>query len=88
MSEIIKCLRLENGDVVIGLVSENVTSYTVKEAHACIVELKGTDMEVGLAPWIPYAKDYTFNIKKVRVVAAFEPRPNLAQNFKVLTGNK
>lgn len=88
MSEIIKCLRLENGDVVIGLVSENVTSYTVKEAHACIVELKGTNMEVGLAPWIPYAKDYTFNIKKVRVVAAFEPRPNLAQNFKVLTGNK
>jgi hypothetical protein len=88
VSEIIKCLRLENGDVVIGLVSENVTSYTVKEAHACIVELKGTNMEVGLAPWIPYAKDYTFNIKKVRVVAAFEPRPNLAQNFKVLTGNK
>jgi len=88
VSEIIKCLRLENGDVVIGLVSENVTSYTVKEAHACIVELKGTNMEVGLAPWIPYAKDYTFNIKKVRVVAAFEPRPNLAQNFKVLTVNK
>ncbi len=88
MSEIIKCLRLENGDVVIGLVSENVTSYTVKEAHACIVELKGTNMEVGLAPWIPYAKDHTFKISKVRVVTSFEPRPNLAQNFKVLTGNK
>jgi hypothetical protein len=45
-------------------------------------------MEVGLAPWIPYAKDFTFDISKVRVVACFEPRPNLATNYKVLTGNK
>ena len=88
MSEIIKCLRLENGDVVIGLVSENVTSYTVKEAHACIVELKGTNMEVGLAPWLPYAKDYTFNIKAVRVVTEFEPRPQLEQNYRVLIGKQ
>lgn len=88
MSEIIKCLRLENGDVVIGLVTENALSYTVKEAHACITAIQGDTMEVGLAPWIPFAKDYTFIIKKVRVVTSFEPRPNLAQNFKVLTGNK
>jgi len=88
MSEIIKCLRLENGDVVIGLVTENALSYTVKEAHACITAIQGDTMEVGLAPWIPFAKDYTFTIKKVRVVTSFEPRPNLAQNFKVLTGNK
>ena len=88
MSKAIKCLRLENGDVVIGLVTEGPLNYTVEEAHACIVEVKGTNMEVGLAPWIPYAKDYTFKISKVRVVTSFEPRPNLAQNFKVLTGNK
>jgi hypothetical protein len=88
MSNPIKCLRLENGDVVIGKVTEKLFKYVVEEAHACIVEIQGGQMEVGLAPWIPYAKDYTFKISKVRVVSCFEPRPNLAQNYKVLTGNK
>jgi hypothetical protein len=45
-------------------------------------------MEVGLAPWLPYAKDYTFNIKAVRVVTTFEPRPQLETNFRVLIGKQ
>jgi|MDSY01.1.fsa_nt_gb hypothetical protein len=88
MSNSIKCLRLENGDVVIGKVKESFFKYTVEEAHACIVTVEGEQMEVGLAPWVPYAKDFTFDISKVRVVTCFEPRPNLATNYKVLTGNK
>ena len=88
----VKCLRLENGDTIIGFVSENKffgkTTYTIEDTHACIVQVEGGNMEVGLAPWLPYAKDYTFKISKVRVVSCFEPRPNLAQNYKVLTGNK
>ena len=35
MSNLIKCLRLENGDVVIGKVKESFFKYTVEEAHAC-----------------------------------------------------
>ena len=49
MSNPIKCLRLENGDVVIGKVTEKLFKYVVEEAHACIVEIQGGQMEVGLA---------------------------------------
>jgi hypothetical protein len=45
-------------------------------------------MEVGLAPWLPYAKDYTFQIKGIRVVTTFEPRPQLETNFRVLIGKQ
>ena len=88
----VKCLRLENGDTLIGFVSERgvvgKTSYTIEDTHACLVDVVNGNMEVGLAPWLPYAKDYTFNIKAVRVVTEFEPRPQLEQNYRVLIGKQ
>mgnify|MGYP000029110603 FL=1 len=88
----VKCLRLENGDTIIGFVSENKffgkTTYTIEDTHACIVQVDGGNMEVGLAPWLPYAKDYTFQIKGIRVVTTFEPRPQLETNFRVLIGKQ
>ena len=88
----VKCLRLENGDTIIGFVSEHgvvgKTSYNIEDTHACIIQVDGGNMEVGLAPWLPYAKDYTFNIKAVRVVTTFEPRPQLETNFRVLIGKQ
>lgn len=45
-------------------------------------------MNVNLAPWIPYAKEYTFKINKSKVISCFDARPQLEQNFKVQTGNR
>ena len=45
-------------------------------------------MNVNLAPWIPYAKEYTFKINKNKVISCFDARPQLEQNFKVQTGNR
>ena len=88
----VKCLRLENGDTIIGFVSEHgvvgKTSDTIEDTHACIIQVDGGNMEVALAPWLPYAKDYTFNIKAVRVVTTFSPRPQLETNFRVLIGKQ
>ena len=64
------------------------TTYTIEDTHACIVQVEGGNMEVGLAPWLPYAKDYTFQIKGIRVVTTFEPRPQLETNFRVLIGKQ
>ena len=88
----VKCLRLENGDTIIGFVSEygvvGNKNFKIEDTHACIVQVDGGNMEVGLAPWLPYAKDYTFNIKAVRVVTTFAPRPQLETNFRVLIGKQ
>ena len=38
-------------------------------------------------PWIPYAKEYEFIIKKDLYKQYLKPRPQLETNFKIATGN-
>lgn len=84
----VKCLLLETGEVIIGFVRNNYLSYTIIDAQACIINVEEGQMNVNLAPWIPYAKEYTFKINKNKVISCFDARPQLEQNFKVQTGNR
>jgi len=45
-------------------------------------------MEVNLAPWLPYAREYNFVIPKSQIITTFKVRPNLETNYKIATGNK
>ena len=84
----VKCIRLDTGEVLSGFVEKHFNGdYTIRDAQTCIMEVKDGHMEVNLAPWIPFAKEYTFRINKSLIQTVFDAKPQLETNFKVATGN-
>jgi hypothetical protein len=86
----IKAVKLLGGEVIIGIVTDSIfkTSVTVSEAQLCISNVIDGRMEVNLAPWLPYAREYDFVVPKSQILTMFKVRPNLETNYKVATGNK
>lgn len=86
----IKAVKLLGGEVIMGIVTESPwkTSIVISEAQQCISSVEDGRMEVNLAPWLPYAREYDFVVPKSQVLTMFKVRPNLETNYKVATGNK
>ena len=85
----VKCIRLDTGEVLIGFVERTILgNYKIIDAQICLTNKEDGKYEVNLAPWIPFAKEYTFILNSDLVQTVFEPRPQLETNFKVATGNK
>ncbi len=85
----VKCIRLDTGEVLIGFVERTILgNYKIVDAQICLTNTEDGKYEVNLAPWIPFAKEYTFILNNDLVQTVFEPRPQLETNFKVATGNK
>ena len=86
----IKAVKLLGGEVIIGIVTDSLfkPSVTVSEAQLCISNVIDGRMEVNLAPWLPYAREYDFVVPKSQILTMFKVRPNLETNYKVATGNK
>lgn len=86
----VKAVKLLGGEVIIGKVTESIFSNSIfiSEAQLCIVDVVEGRMEVNLAPWLPYAREYNFVIPKRQIVTIFNVRPNLETNYKIATGNK
>ena len=84
----VKCIRLDTGEVLIGFVIKHYNGdYTIQDAQLCLLSEKEGTMEVNLAPLIPFAKEYTFRIKKQLIQTVFDAKPQLETNFKIATGN-
>jgi hypothetical protein len=60
----------------------------IEEAQQCIVSVENGQMEVNLAQWLPFAREFTFTIPKSQILTEFKVRPNLETNYKIATGNK
>lgn len=86
----IKALKLLGGEVIMGIVTESKLngSVHISEAQQLIAGVEDGRMEVNLAPWLPYAREYDFTIPKSQIVTIFSVRPNLETNYKIATGNK
>lgn len=86
----IKALKLLGGEVIMGYVTEGKTNKNViiSEAQLLVQQVIDGNMEIQLAPWLPYAREYTFTIPKSQIVTTFFVRPNLETNYKLATGNK
>ena len=85
----VKCIRLDTGEVLIGFVERTILgNYKIIDAQICLTNTEDGKYEVNLAPWIPFAKEYTFILNSDLVQTVFEPRPQLETNFKVATGHK
>ena len=85
----IKAVKLLGGEVIIGYVTESIFSNTVliQDAQLCVQQVIEDRMEINLAPWLPYAREYNYRIPKKQIVTIFKVRPNLETNYKVATGN-
>ena len=84
----IKAVRLISGEIVMGfyqlLKNGNHKLVDVKQ---CVVSVNEGQMNIDLADYIPFAKEYTFEFGKDQVVNVFEVKPQLETNYKVATGN-
>ncbi len=85
----IKAVKLLGGEVIIGYVTESIFSKTIliQDAQLCVQQVVEDRMEINLATWLPYAREYNFVIPKKQIVTMFKVRPNLETNYKVATGN-
>ena len=84
----VKCIRLDTGEVLIGFVKKKLNGdYVISDAQVCLIEATEGKMEVNMAPWIPFAKEYIFTINKNLIQTVFDAKPQLETNFKVATGN-
>jgi len=83
-------LRLLGGETILGRVTTSRFSNKtiITEPQLCVVEVSDGKMEISLAPWNPWAREYRFEINNRNIVTMFKVRPNLEQNYKVATGNK
>ena len=86
----IKALKLLGGEVIMGYVTEGKANKNViiSEAQLLVQQVIDGNVEIQLAPWLPYAREYTFTIPKSHIVTTFFVRPNLETNYKLATGNK
>ena len=86
----IKALKLLGGEVIMGYVTEGKANKNViiSEAQLLVQQVIDGNMEIQLAPWLPYAREYTFTIPKSHIVTTFFVRPNLETNYKLATGNQ
>lgn len=89
MTKEILAVKLIGGEVVIGYVTKNrwKREIVIQEAQECLITYAEGRAEVELAPWNPYAMDYTFKVPFHAVVTTFKVRPNLEINYKKSTGN-
>lgn len=85
----VSCIRLNTGEVLLAFITKKFWNGDVQvtEPNIVLTVAEGGQMEVNFAPWIPYAKDETFRLRKESIQTIFEPRPALATNYKRVTGN-
>lgn len=86
----IRAVKLIGGEVIIGFITEKRFSnkILIEEAQECLVSIVDGKMEVELAPWLPFAMEYNFEVNKSSIITIFKVRPNLEINYKKNTGNK
>ena len=72
-----------------GYVTESLSNkVSISEAQLLVQQVVDGNMEINLAPWLTYAREYNFEIPKSQIVTIFNVRPNLETNYKLATGNK
>ena len=85
----IKAIRLTTGEIVIGFYEKTWNgNHRIIDAKECIANVQDGKMEISLADYIPFAKEYNFTFKKEQVAVVFEVKPQLETNYKVSTGNQ
>ncbi len=83
-------MRLKSGEDVVGeIVSENSEIIKVKNP-AMIMPMsdgKGNQVQVGLAPWMPFSEAREFDLPREWVLLTTEPAQEIVNNYNQVFGS-
>ena len=85
----IKCFQLINGQDVMGETTENDTTYTVRDPAAIhlVPNQNNNSYGVALMPYVPYAEFNKVTLFKDKIMAEFDPSPDLRNNYSKMFGS-
>ncbi|HIM82990.1 MAG TPA: hypothetical protein EYM50_04495 [Nitrososphaerales archaeon] len=87
----VKLLRLKSGedivgDVVLGKIGQNITI----ENPAMLMPMsdgRGNQVQVGLAPWMPFSSEKRFDVPGDWVLLLTEPAQDIVNNYNQVFGS-
>ena len=87
----VKLLRLKSGEDIVaehirGKIGQNITI----ENPAMIMPLsdgRGNQVQVGLAPWMPFSAEKRFDIPSDWILLLTEPAPDIVNNYNQVFGS-
>ena len=86
----VKLLRLKSGeDIISDIVSENSENIKIKNP-AMVMPLsdgRGNQVQVGLAPWMPFSAEKRFDIPSDWILLLTEPAPDIVNNYNQVFGS-
>ena len=87
----VKLLRLKSGeDVVADVKEENLErEYTKVKLAAMLVPMggQGQQMQMALAPWLPFSDDKEFTIPSDWILITSEPAQDIVNNYNQMFGS-
>ena len=87
----VKLLRLKSGeDVVADVKEENLErEYTKVKLPAMLVPMggQGQQMQMALAPWLPFSDDKEFTIPSDWILITSEPAQDIVNNYNQMFGS-
>ena len=87
----VKLLRLKSGeDIVADVKEENLErEYTKVKLPAMLVPMggQGQQMQMALAPWLPFSDDKEFTIPSDWILITSEPALDIVNNYNQMFGS-
>lgn len=87
----IKCLKISSGEEIVGSVAEETETHITLDNVASVLMMPGgqggQQVQLGLAPFLPYSEDGKFKINKTFVMVDFEPNTDMINNYNRIFGS-
>ena len=86
----IKLLRLKSGeDIVADIIGENSEFLIVKNPAMLmpVGDGRGNQVQVGLAPWMPFSTEKRFDLPGDWILLMTEPAPDIVNNYNQVFGS-
>lgn len=84
----IKCFQLINGQDIMGEVTEDDTTYVVRDPAAVhLVPQQNNSFGVALMPFIPFAEFNKITLHKDKVMLEYDPSSDLRNNYSRMFGS-
>ena len=86
----VKLLRLKSGeDIISDIVSENSENIKIKNPAMGmpLSDGRGNQVQVGLAPWMPFSESKEFELPRDWVLLLTEPASDIVNNYNQVFGS-
>ena len=85
----VKLLRLKSGEDIVTDVKEENIEYTTVNVPAMLVPMggQGQQMQMGMAPWMPFSEQNEFEIPRDWLVVMSDVVKDIANNYNQIFGS-